>query len=57
MRDVTIICDSAFRFLDRDEMHAFGNIQIDTETENIWADTLFYYTDNDISHFTWQSDH
>ncbi len=50
MRDVTIICDSAFRFLDRDEMHAFGNIQIDTETENIWADTLFYYTDNDISH-------
>lgn len=50
MRNVTIVCDSAFRFLDRDEMHAFGNIQIDTETENIWADSLFYYTNNDVSH-------
>ncbi len=49
MRDVTMICDSAFRYLDRDEMRAFGNIQIDTETENIWADTLFYYTNDDIS--------
>jgi lipopolysaccharide export system protein LptA len=49
MRDVTMICDSAFRYLDRDEMRAFGNIQIDTDTENIWADTLFYYTNDEIS--------
>ncbi|MGB0346680.1 MAG: OstA-like protein [Balneolaceae bacterium] len=49
MRDVTMICDSAFRYLDRDEMRAFGNIQIDTETENIWADTLYYYSNDEIS--------
>ncbi len=49
MRNVTMVCDSALRFLDRDEMRAFGNIQIDTETENIWADTLYYFTNRDIS--------
>lgn len=49
MRDVTMVCDSAYRFLDRDEMRAFGNIQIDTESENIWADTLYYFTNREIS--------
>lgn len=49
MRNVTMVCDIAYRFLDRNEMHAFGNIQIDTDTENIWADTLFYYTNQELS--------
>lgn len=49
MRNVTMVCDMAYRYLDRNEMHAFGNIQIDTDTENIWADTLFYYTNQELS--------
>lgn len=49
MRNVTLVCDSAYRFLDREEMRAFGNIQIDTETENIWTDTLYYYTNKELS--------
>ncbi|MBO6535063.1 MAG: hypothetical protein JJ966_02495 [Balneolaceae bacterium] len=49
MRNVTMVCDIAYRFLDRNEMHAFGNIQIDTDTENIWADTLYYYTNQELS--------
>jgi len=47
--DVTIVCDSAWQYLNRNELQAFGNIQIDTSTENIWADTLYYYTDQDLS--------
>ena len=49
MKNVTMICDSAFRYLDRDEIRAFGNIQIDTENENIWADTLIYFNNDDLS--------
>ncbi|GAB5408656.1 MAG: hypothetical protein BalsKO_10210 [Balneolaceae bacterium] len=47
--DVTMVCDSAWQFLNRNELQAFGNIQIDTSTENIWADTLYYYTNQDLS--------
>jgi lipopolysaccharide export system protein LptA len=49
MGDVTMVCDSAWQFLDKQELQAFGNIQIDTSTENIWADTLYYYTNEDLS--------
>ncbi len=49
MRDVIMICDSAYRFIDRNEMRAFGNIQIDTDTETIWADTVIYFNDRDVS--------
>lgn len=49
MREITMVSDSAYRYLDRDEMHAYGNIQIDTDTENIWADTLIYFSNRDIS--------
>jgi len=49
LQNVEMISDSAVRYLDKDEMQAFGNIQIDTETENIWADTLYYFTNNEIS--------
>lgn len=47
--DVTMVCDSAWQFLNRNELQAFGNIQIDTSTENIWTDTLYYYTNQDLS--------
>lgn len=47
--DVTMVCDSAWQYLNTNELQAFGNIQIDTSTENIWADTLYYYTNQDLS--------
>lgn len=47
--DVTMVCDSAWQYLNRNELRAFGNIQIDTSTENIWTDTLYYYTTRDLS--------
>lgn len=47
--DVTMVCDSAWQYLNKNELQAFGNIQIDTSTENIWADTLYYYTNQDLS--------
>ena len=45
----TIVCDSAWQFLDRDEFRAFGNIQIDTPTEIIWTDSLTYFNVLDFS--------
>lgn len=49
MGNVEMVCDSAWQFLNRNEVRAFGNIQIETETETIWSDTLLYYTDRDLS--------
>lgn len=49
MRNVTLVCDSAYRFLDRDEMRAYGNIQIDTDSTKIWADSLYYFSNKDVS--------
>lgn len=45
----TIVCDSAWQFLEKNEFRAFGNIQIDTPTETIWADSLVYYNVLDFS--------
>ncbi len=45
----SIVCDSAWQFLEKDEFRAFGNIQIDTPTEIIWADSLVYYNVLDFS--------
>jgi len=47
--DFEMICDSAWQFLERDEIRAFGNIQVDTEGKKIWADTLNYFTDRDFT--------
>ena len=30
-------------------MRAYGNIQIDTDSTNIWADSLYYFSNNDVS--------
>lgn len=40
--------DSVYQFTDQNLLHAF-NIQIETESEMIWADTLFYNTRTDYS--------
>jgi len=45
----TIVCDSAWQFLEKDEFRAFGNIQINTPTEIIWTDSLVYYNVLDFS--------
>lgn len=42
-------CDSAYQFVNEDEIRAYGNIQINTPDENIWADSLVYFTDVDFS--------
>ena len=47
--NIVMVCDSAWRFINTNEMRAFGNIQIDTPDEIIWADTMYYYTDRDLS--------
>src|SRR5690625_195659 len=47
--DLEMYCDSAYQFIDRSEIRAFGNIEIDTGEEKIWADTLRYFTDIDFS--------
>ncbi len=47
--NIVMVCDSAWRFINTNEMRAFGNIQIDTPDERIWSDTLYYYTDRDLS--------
>ncbi|SMO95392.1 OstA-like protein [Gracilimonas mengyeensis] len=47
--NVEMVCDSAWQFINRGEVRAFGNIQIDTGDEMIWADTLYYYNNRDLS--------
>jgi len=42
--------DSAYQFINRNMIHAF-NIQIETENETIWADTLYHNTFTDFSQF------
>ncbi|NBC25961.1 MAG: hypothetical protein GVY08_03800 [Bacteroidetes bacterium] len=42
--------DSAYQFIGRNQIHAF-NIQIETDEEIIWADTLFHNTFTDFSQF------
>ncbi|WP_138429245.1 OstA-like protein [Fodinibius saliphilus] len=48
-QNMEMLCDSAYQFVNKSEMRAFGNIQIDTEDEMIWADSLKYFTDIDFS--------
>ncbi|MFU8813358.1 MAG: OstA-like protein [Balneolaceae bacterium] len=48
--DMRMEADSAYQFIDQNLIHAF-NIQIETENEMIWADTLFHNTATDVSRF------
>lgn len=47
--EITLMCDSAYQYNDKNEMEAFSNIEINTEEENIWADSLTYHTDVDFA--------
>ena len=47
--DILMRCDSAYQFVNQNEFRAFGDIEINTGEENIWADTLVYFTDIDFS--------
>ncbi len=48
-QDFEMYCDSAYQFVNQDEIRAYGNIEIDTGEEKIWADSLTYFTDVDFS--------
>lgn len=47
--DLEMYCDSAYQFINKSEIQAFGNIEIDTGEEKIWTDSLTYFTDVDFS--------
>lgn len=49
--DRNMVCDSAYQFIGHDQLTAFGNIQITTEGEHIWADTVIYHPNADKSLF------
>ncbi len=48
-QDFEMYCDSAYQFVNQNEIRAYGNIEIDTGEEKIWADSLTYFTDVDFS--------
>lgn len=47
--NITMVVDSAWQYLDRRQIRAFGNIQIETSDEWIWTDTLFYDLEEELS--------
>ncbi len=50
--DAHILADSAFHFLELNLLRAFGNVQIETEkNELIWADRAMYDTESEESEF------
>lgn len=46
---LTMVCDTAYRHLNRSELLAIGNIEIKTEDAIIWTDSLRYFTKNEQS--------
>lgn len=46
--DMTMESDSAYQFIDRNMLTAF-NVQIETENEMIWADTIYHNTEDEFS--------
>lgn len=46
---LTMVCDTAYRYLERSELLAIGNLQIETEDAIIWSDSLRYFTKNERS--------
>lgn len=47
--DLEVRSDSAWHYVDKSEIHGFGNLKIDTETETIWADKIIYDIEAEIS--------
>ena len=50
-KDLEMYADSAYQFINKSEIQAFGNIELDTGTEKIWTDSLTYFTNTDFSEF------
>ncbi len=50
-KNIDMRCDSAYQFLNSDELRAFGNIEVRTKNGWIWADTAIYHTKSKISTF------
>ncbi len=49
--DFTIVCDSAWHFLDLEELRAWGNIQITSERDQIWSDKATYDLVSEVALF------
>ena len=46
---LAMVCDTAYRYLDRSELLAIGNLQIETENAIIWTDSLRYFNKDERS--------
>ena len=46
---LAMVCDTAYRYLDRSELLAIGNLQIETENAIIWTDSLRYFNKDEQS--------
>jgi lipopolysaccharide export system protein LptA len=49
--DFTIVCDSAWHYLDLEELRAWGNIQITSERDEIWSDKATYDLVSEVALF------
>lgn len=47
--DFEMYTDSAYQFVNENEIRAYGNVEIDTPDEQIWADSLVYFNDVDFT--------
>lgn len=44
-------CDSAFHYVDKNEIKAYGSVYIENETDRIWADSATYNSKSELSYF------
>ncbi len=49
--DFTILCDSAWHYMDMEELRAWGNIEITSEREQIWSDRATYDLVSEVALF------
>ena len=49
--DFTIVCDSAWHYLDLEELRAWGNIEITSERDQIWSDRATYDLVSEVALF------
>ncbi len=49
--DFTILCDSAWHFMDLEELRAWGNIEITSERDRIWSDRATYDLVSEVALF------
>lgn len=49
--EFTVVCDSAWQYLDMEELVAFGNIEIESDRDRIWSDKATYDIESEITLF------